>query len=163
MPPPGTSHRDGHTTIRRRSDGTVSRKEIIVTIACFLTLALAPVSTAATAEYDFPSVKRPGIDVRDDYWGVVSTVRIGRTYTVIPDLGPDTYSDPEIVYLCFKTRPSGRFKCDLAWATNLYEAAYPEGGSVTVSRKHVFEGRLWIRVLDAVDKRIIFKRSLSVR
>lgn len=137
--------------------------KIVAIIACSLTVAVVPVSTAAPAEYDFPSKKKPGIDVRDDYYRKVSTVRIGRTYTVIPDLGAGTYSDPEILYLCFKTGPSGRFKCGLAWATNLYEAAYPEGESLTVSRKHVFAGRLWIRVLDTVDKRIIFKRSLTVR
>ena len=51
---------------------------------------------------------------------------------------------------------------DYAWATNLYNNAYPEGQTLTVSRKHVISGRLWIRVLDVVDKHVIFARSLPV-
>ena len=147
-------------------NGRILAITVVATFVVFVVVSggspSASASPGAAQEYDFPEEPKPGIEVRDDLYRLVSRVRLGQSYDVTPDLGAGTYSDPEILYLCFMTAPSKKFKCQLAWAYNLYRHAYPPGESITVARKHVVAGRLWIRVLDTVTKRVIFKRSLPV-
>jgi len=130
-------------------------------------MLLGPLGGIAVAGdgYDFEKEipTNPRIQVRNSLYSEVSSVRLGQRYEVIADLGVGTWEDGDVAYVCIKTRPSGRYKCELDRAFNVYRNLYPFGTWVTVGRKHVFGGRMYIQVLDSVTKRPILKRSLIVR
>ena len=140
-----------------------SRIKATAVASAALALTLAG---AAAADEPYPPSKPdtgPHVEVRDKlYDNDVSRVRLGATYKVIADLGVDTWEDEHFVYVCVKVHPAGGFKCERDRTYNFNDGVWPYGTPLTVKAKNVWNGRVFIRIVDT-NKRLIMKRTLLVR